>query len=337
MVVQAEGVETAAALANQDPPPPCAFEYLRSYPSGSISSGPEHCAVTPNLRVTTVIATLVHGTLFGVSMPKVARSQEVPTEAFTAIEEANPQDLRVASGTKSDPASGPSRAPAPTAIDARSFAEQTLITVDVPPAGSAPAANEARDETLLEALNPAEPSQIDPVDPNEAPSPGTRAHEKAQASRGGGGIGGLRSRQKRRPKHEDSIRTPAEPVEIDMGQPGGVDALLYGEGSPGLSHDLSSPPRIGGYVYWECPWPAAAAQANVNHAVVHVTVDVTVRGKATAVHLIDQPGYEFGDDAIRCAMDQRYIPGRDTLGKPVAGRTRKFSVQFSRSGAGGSR
>ncbi len=115
-----------------------------------------------------------------------------------------------------------------------------------------------------------------------------------------------------------------------MGQPGGVDALLYGEGSPGLSHDRSSPPRIGGYVSWECPWPAAAAQAGVNHAVVHVTVDVTARGQATAAHLVDQPGYEFGDEALRCAMDQKYIPGRDADGRPAAGRTRKFSVQFNR-------
>jgi hypothetical protein len=210
--------------------------------------------------------------------------------------------------------------------------------VDVVPSGSAPGSNEAVDETLLAALNKAEASQgeaspIDDLAPTQSPSPAARAHKKAQGAHGGGGLGGLRSRRARLPKREESIKTPAEPVAIDLGQPGGVDALLYGEGSPGLSHDLSSPPRIGGYVYWECPWPEAAAQANVNHAVVHVTVDVTVRGKATAVQLIDQPGYEFGDDAIHCALDQRYIPGRDAQGRPVAGRTRKFSVQFNRGGA----
>ncbi len=268
--------------------------------------------MTPNLRVTTVIATLAHGALFGVSVPELEHFQEVPTEAWTGIGMQS-QPRRVASGTERDPASGPNRAPVPASIDARSLAEQTLVAVDVVPPGS----------------------QLDPVDPTQAPASANGAH-KEEGAHAGGGIGGLQSRRARRSKHQDSIKTPAEPVEIDMGQPGGVDALLYGEGSPGFSHDLSSPPRIGGYVYWECPWPLAAAQANVNRAVVHVTVDVTVRGKATAVQLIDQPGYEFGDDAIRCAMDQRYIPGRDSQGRPAPGRTRKFSVQFSRGGASGS-
>jgi hypothetical protein len=292
--------------------------------------------VTPNLGVTTVLATLVHGALFALCAIKLAHSHGVPHEARTAIG-AQPQDIRVASGMESDPASGPNRTPAPTAVDARSLVEQTLTAVDVVASGSAPGTNEAVDETLLEALNTAGASQIDALlDPTQGPSPAPRAPKKAQGAHAGGGMGGLRSRRARLPKREESIKTAAEPVDIDLGRPGGVDALLYGEGSPGLSHDLSSPPRIGGYVYWECPWPAAAAQAGVNHAVVHVTVDVTVRGKATAVQLIDQPGYEFGEDAIRCAMDQRYIPGRDAQGRPVAGRTRKFSVQFNRSGANGS-
>jgi hypothetical protein len=275
--------------------------------------------------VTTVIATLVHGALFAVSVIKLAQ-REVPNEAATAAE-AQPQATQVASGMESDPASGPNRMPIPTAVDAQSLLEQTLIAVDVAPPGSASGPDEAFDETFLAALSTAG-AQIDPVAP--ASSPVNRAHKSAQGAHANGGSGGFRSRRARLPKQEDSTRK-AEPVDIDLGQSGGVDALLYGEGSPGLPHDLSSPPRIGGYVYWECPWPEAAAQANVNRAVVHVTVDVTARGKAKAVQLIDQPGYEFGDDAIRCAMDQRYIPGRDTEGRPVAGRTRKFSVQFSRS------
>jgi hypothetical protein len=303
-----------------------------------------------------------------VSVAKLTHAQEIPSEARPAIE-AQSQDIRVASGMASDPASGPNRAPVPTAVDARSRAEETLIAVDVVPSGavdvvpsgSTPGTNEPSDEALLAALSTAGASQMDPMDVTQAPRPfedaplaageaaeprpvgstpasasAKLAHKKAQGAHASGAIGGLRSRRARRPKREDSIKRAAVPVDIDLGQTGGVDALLYGEGSPGLSHDLSSPPRIGGYVYWECPWPEAAAQAGVNHAVVHVTVDVTVRGNATAVQLIDQPGYEFGDDAIRCAMDQRYIPGRDTQGRPVAGRTRKFSVRFSRRGASGS-
>jgi hypothetical protein len=157
---------------------------------------------------------------------------------------------------------------------------------------------------------------------------------KPRASSGGAGGSGARARRARPTKHQDSVRTVAEHVTIDMGQPGGADALLFGEGSPGMSHDLSSPPRIGGYVYWECPWPDAAAHAGIDHAVVHVTVDVTAGGRPTAAHLIDQPGYEFGEDALRCAMDQKYFPGRDAAGMPVDGRTDKFSVRFNRRKTG---
>jgi hypothetical protein len=292
--------------------------------------------LTPNIGLTTVVATLVHSSLFALSVAMFARHHENRQEAQPTVE--NPSNgACVASGIETDPASGANRAPAPTATDAQFRATETLMVVDLAPSSPEAAPGSPNDISPTKAVfPPSEDGSGTPAQPLEQPSriSNVAADQSPQGlgGRGGGRSGGLRARPARSAKHRDSLKTPNEPIEIDMGQPGGVDALLFGEGSPGLSHDLSSAPRIGGRVYWECPWPSAAARAGVNHAVVHVTVDVTARGGATAAQLIDQPGYEFGEDAIRCAMDQRYIPGRDASGKPVAGRTRKFSVQFNRRG-----
>ena len=78
---------------------------------------------------------------------------------------------------------------------------------------------------------------------------------------------------------QPSPKVDTEPIEIDLGQPGASTLSFMARDRPVSLHDLVFAPRIGGYVYWECPWPAAADQAGVDHAVVHVTVDVTARGE----------------------------------------------------------
>jgi outer membrane biosynthesis protein TonB len=119
-------------------------------------------------------------------------------------------------------------------------------------------------------------------------------------------------------------------AELSAGDPNaGVDSVLYGEGTPG--RDLSAPPRLGGPVFWDgCPWPASAGRAGVNHATVQVTVDVSVTGTPVAAHLVRDAGHDFGADAVECAMQYRYLPGRDPRGRAVAGRTRPFPVVFTR-------
>jgi hypothetical protein len=129
----------------------------------------------------------------------------------------------------------------------------------------------------------------------------------------------------------DGTTTPARDVfaELSEGDPNAaVDALLYGQGSPG--RDLSAPPSLGGSVFWDCPWPASADRAGVNHAAVMVTVDVTAVGKPSSAHLVMDAGHDFGADAVECALQYRYRPGRDKLGRSVAGRTRPFPVLFNR-------
>jgi hypothetical protein len=119
-------------------------------------------------------------------------------------------------------------------------------------------------------------------------------------------------------------------AELSAGDPNaGVDSVLYGEGTPG--RDRSAPPRLGGPVFWDdCPWPASAGRAGVNQATVQVTVDVSVTGIPIAAHLVRDAGHDFGADAVECAMQYRYVPGRDPQGRAVAGRTRPFPVVFTR-------
>jgi outer membrane biosynthesis protein TonB len=129
----------------------------------------------------------------------------------------------------------------------------------------------------------------------------------------------------------DGTVAPARDVfaELSEGNPNAaVDALLYGEGTPG--RDLSAPPSLGGSVFWDCPWPASADRAGVNHAAVMVTVDVTADGKPSSAHLVMDAGHDFGADAVACALQYRYRPGRDKLGRSIAGRTRPFPVLFNR-------
>ncbi|MGD0674797.1 MAG: hypothetical protein ABSC94_05225 [Polyangiaceae bacterium] len=116
--------------------------------------------------------------------------------------------------------------------------------------------------------------------------------------------------------------------DLFVGDPDAADALLYGKGSGG-GGAVSTPPRIGGYVDWDCPWPDEAPRTD--HAIAHVTVDVTARGEPVGAKLVDDPGSGFGPRAIRCAMEAHYIPGHDGQGRPVAGRTRPFAVRFDRT------
>jgi hypothetical protein len=123
--------------------------------------------------------------------------------------------------------------------------------------------------------------------------------------------------------------TAVDMSDIFQGDPNAADALLYGEGSP--RRDMSAPARLGGAVYWDCPWPSGADRAGIDSAVVRIVVDVTAAGEATSARLVHNAPYDFGDRAIECAMEHHYLPGTDRTGRPVASQTRSFPVIFSRT------
>jgi len=121
----------------------------------------------------------------------------------------------------------------------------------------------------------------------------------------------------------------ADLSDIFQGDPNAADALLYGEGSP--RRDLSAPAMLGGAVYWDCPWPSVADRAGIDSAVVKIIVDVNTAGEPTSARLVRNAPYDFGEYAVECAMEHRYRPGTDSLGRPIASRTRPFPVIFSRT------
>jgi len=123
--------------------------------------------------------------------------------------------------------------------------------------------------------------------------------------------------------------TAVDMSDIFQGDPNAADALLYGEGSP--RRDMSAPARLGGAVYWDCPWPSRADRAGIDSAVVRIVVDVTDAGQATSARLVQNAAYDFGERAIECALEHHYIAGTDRTGRPVASQTRPFPVIFSRT------
>ena len=97
------------------------------------------------------------------------------------------------------------------------------------------------------------------------------------------------------------------------------------------TRDRSNPARPRGSA-WSCShlFPAAANEADVHHAVVTVVVAVSSSGRATAVNVVQDPGYGFGAAAKSCAMAQSYQAANDHAGTAVHGLTAPFSVRFTR-------
>jgi hypothetical protein len=315
----------------------------------------------PNINYATVVSTSVHGLLIGgMFLGPLAHKPEPesPRPALPALLTPVPDrefalaGLLIPSSTDARPEPQPPGAindPTPLDLPVASIDVQTANLQDVPdvhdPNPTDAPVPDARDApttdesvTAARATDTAVDTRLDKAPTLEPPlaSPSTDATSHpmrtALATRGGATPAAGRSRA---PRHvtvaPTSVRTVYEHVDLDMGAPGAADGLLYGAGSPGWSKDRASPPRIGGYVRWECPWPVAADRYRINHAIVHVTADVTAEGKATAVQLIDEPGYEFGPDSVQCALKKNYVPGSDPLGRPVAGRTLPFSLHFNRA------
>jgi protein TonB len=81
---------------------------------------------------------------------------------------------------------------------------------------------------------------------------------------------------------------------------------------------------------WNCDhlFPAAAINARVRHASVHLVVRVGPDGRPLGVRNLDDPGYGFGAAARQCAFQQSYRAARNRAGQPIVGETSIFSVGF---------
>ncbi len=81
---------------------------------------------------------------------------------------------------------------------------------------------------------------------------------------------------------------------------------------------------------WSCPFPAEADTAQMDEAYVTLQVDVKADGSPGAIRVISDPGYGFGREARRCAMNKRFSTALDPAGNPIPGQTRPFRVHFQR-------
>jgi protein TonB len=80
---------------------------------------------------------------------------------------------------------------------------------------------------------------------------------------------------------------------------------------------------------WTCPWPREAddAQIDEQEAVVRVVVGPEGRGESASV--VQDPGFGFGAQAARCAMDADFLPAHDRSGRPARA-TSSIRVRFMR-------
>jgi protein TonB len=81
---------------------------------------------------------------------------------------------------------------------------------------------------------------------------------------------------------------------------------------------------------WNCPFPAAADVAQIDRAVVLVSVTLNTAGKPSRVNILRDPGYGFGAAARRCAYTKSYRPARDEQCRPIASTTPTIRVLFRR-------
>jgi periplasmic protein TonB len=112
-----------------------------------------------------------------------------------------------------------------------------------------------------------------------------------------------------------------------------VQAQGHGGGEakapPAPAPDLSRPPRLDGSAQWQCPFPAEADDAGIDHAVVTLRVEIAANGGVRNVTTVRDPGNGFGREARRCASSKRWLVGFDRSGRAIAA-SATVNVRFER-------
>lgn len=83
---------------------------------------------------------------------------------------------------------------------------------------------------------------------------------------------------------------------------------------------------------WSCPWPAEADALLVDHQTVVIRVTVRASGGIDHVEVLSDPGYGFGAEARRCALQNQalFLAARNAAGDPVTGVSVPIRVHFDR-------
>ena len=122
--------------------------------------------------------------------------------------------------------------------------------------------------------------------------------------------------------------TTRRTVEVASKTAGGTGvAAIVPARAPGP--DRSRRARLAGGASWDCGFPREADDAQIDHAVVTLRIEVSARGAADTVTIVADPGSGFGREARSCATIKRYEPALNRDGEPVAG-TSLVNVRFDR-------
>lgn len=93
--------------------------------------------------------------------------------------------------------------------------------------------------------------------------------------------------------------------------------------------DLSRKPSVGDADWSNCPFPPEADTAQIDDTYVTVSVEVRPDGSPARVHVVKEPGYGFGREAVKYAMGKHFVPALDREGHPIAG-TATVRLHFTR-------
>lgn len=111
-----------------------------------------------------------------------------------------------------------------------------------------------------------------------------------------------------------------------------------GRGKAGIATAAAAPPPVSrsraampqSRNLSDCPFPPQADMAQVDKAIVDVTVSVDPNGRAYQATVSVDPGYGFGTQAKRCALSMLYEPALNPAGEAIAGTTPTLRFRFSR-------
>jgi hypothetical protein len=79
-----------------------------------------------------------------------------------------------------------------------------------------------------------------------------------------------------------------------------------------------------------CAWPCEADQARIKYARVRVRVSVSAEGQATAVEILNDPGYGFSRSTRTCLTRMKFRSALDSNGQAVAAVTPPFAITYAR-------
>jgi protein TonB len=213
---------------------------------------------------------------------------------------------------ETQPATEPSRADAPK--------EEPAPTEEKAPA-------EKSDDPYADEPPPAAAQAADVLNsgdeqPGEDLSSWTMVHKEGSKVTGGGYTSGDGTAQ-------NAVKDPrASSKGKEGGRGSGTGEVKSTSGSPAVNRSRPAMPLSRNLS--DCPFPPQADMAQVDRAVVDVTVTVDPSGRPTGASVAGDPGYGFGSQAKRCALAMRYEPALNPAGDPIAGTTPTLRFRFNR-------